>query len=170
MSTIPSNELGGQLGQLVEADEHRSDFGRVIDGRRDESAEQIEVPIGGRAVDQRAKAASCRSLRGKVATQLPPTVGLIRRLPSPTCTRARSSSRNPTSRRSSWPTSGFTQTFAELDAAANQLSRLLRSVGVQPGDHVAICMENHDRYFESRVGLPLRGRGVHGLLEPADER
>ncbi|MFM2182090.1 MAG: hypothetical protein RJB61_384, partial [Actinomycetota bacterium] len=41
--------------------------------------------------------------------------------------------------------SGFTQTFAELDAGANRLSHLLRAAGVQPGDHVAICMENHDR-------------------------
>ena len=44
--------------------------------------------------------------------------------------------------------SGFTQTFAELDAAANRLSRLLRAAGLQPGDHVAMCMENHDRYLE----------------------
>ena len=53
--------------------------------------------------------------------------------------------------------SGFTQTFAELDAAANRLSRLLRSVGVQPGDHVAICMENHDRYFEVVWGCHYAG-------------
>ena len=53
--------------------------------------------------------------------------------------------------------SGFTQTFAELDAAANRLSRLLRSVGVQPGDHVAICMENHDRYFEVIWGCHYAG-------------
>ena len=38
---------------------------------------------------------------------------------------------------------GWTQTFAELDAAANRLSRLFRAVGLQPGDHVALCMENH---------------------------
>ena len=44
--------------------------------------------------------------------------------------------------------SGFTQTFAELDAAANRLSRLLRAAGLQPGDHIAMCMENHDRYLE----------------------
>jgi acyl-CoA synthetase (AMP-forming)/AMP-acid ligase II len=53
--------------------------------------------------------------------------------------------------------SGFTQTFAELDAAANRLSRLLRSVGVEPGDHVAICMENHDRYFEVVWGCHYAG-------------
>ncbi|MEP7111939.1 MAG: acyl-CoA synthetase [Ilumatobacteraceae bacterium] len=53
--------------------------------------------------------------------------------------------------------SGFTQTFAELDAAANRLSRLLRSVGVLPGDHVAICMENHDRYFEVLWGCRYAG-------------
>ena len=53
--------------------------------------------------------------------------------------------------------SGFTQTFAQLDAAANRLSRVLRSVGVQPGDHVAICMENHDRYFEVVWGCHYAG-------------
>ncbi len=53
--------------------------------------------------------------------------------------------------------SGFTQTFAELDAAANRLSRLLRIVGVRPGDHVAICMENHDRYFEVVWGCHYAG-------------
>ena len=54
-------------------------------------------------------------------------------------------------------TSGFSQTFAELDAAANRLSRVLRTAGVQPGDHVAICMENHDRYFEVLWGCHYAG-------------
>ncbi|HEY7628569.1 MAG TPA: AMP-binding protein [Ilumatobacteraceae bacterium] len=53
--------------------------------------------------------------------------------------------------------SGFVQSFAELDAAANRLSRLLRSVGVRPGDHVAICMENHDRYLEVAWGCHYAG-------------
>ncbi|MEY4605893.1 MAG: AMP-binding protein [Ilumatobacteraceae bacterium] len=53
--------------------------------------------------------------------------------------------------------SGFTQTFAELDAAANRLSHLLRAAGVQPGDHVAICMENHDRYLEVVWGCHYAG-------------
>ena len=53
--------------------------------------------------------------------------------------------------------SGFTQTFAELDAAANRLSHLLRKFGVRPGDHVALCMENHDRYFEILWGCRYAG-------------
>jgi acyl-CoA synthetase (AMP-forming)/AMP-acid ligase II len=53
--------------------------------------------------------------------------------------------------------SGFTQTFAELDAAANRLSQLLRSAGLRPGDHVAICMENHPRYMEVLWGCHYAG-------------
>ncbi|MFZ9482206.1 MAG: AMP-binding protein, partial [Ilumatobacteraceae bacterium] len=53
--------------------------------------------------------------------------------------------------------SGFTQTFAELDAAANRLSRVLRAAGVQPGDHVALCLENHDRYMEIVWGCHYAG-------------
>ena len=53
--------------------------------------------------------------------------------------------------------SGFTQTFAQLDAAANRLSHLLRAAGVQPGDHVAICMENHGRYMEIVWGCHYAG-------------
>jgi long-chain acyl-CoA synthetase len=53
--------------------------------------------------------------------------------------------------------SGFTQTFAELDAAANRLSRLLRAAGLQPGDHIAMCMENHDRYLEIVWGCHYAG-------------
>ncbi|MDJ0767269.1 MAG: acyl-CoA synthetase [Ilumatobacter sp.] len=53
--------------------------------------------------------------------------------------------------------SGWTQTFAELDAAANRLSRLFRAVGLQPGDHVALCMENHPRYIEILWGCEYAG-------------
>ena len=54
-------------------------------------------------------------------------------------------------------TSGDTMTFAELDAAANRLSRLFRSAGLRPGDHVAICMENHPRYLEVLWGCHYAG-------------
>ena len=53
--------------------------------------------------------------------------------------------------------SGFTQTFSELDAAANRLSHLLRAAGLQPGDHIALCMENHDRYLEVIWGCHYAG-------------
>ena len=53
--------------------------------------------------------------------------------------------------------SGEVQTFAELDAAANRLSQLLRSAGLQPGDHIAICLENHPRYIEILWGCEYAG-------------
>jgi acyl-CoA synthetase (AMP-forming)/AMP-acid ligase II len=53
--------------------------------------------------------------------------------------------------------SGFTQTFAELDVAANRLSQLLHGAGLRPGDHVALCMENHDRYLEVLWGCHYAG-------------
>ena len=53
--------------------------------------------------------------------------------------------------------SGFTQSYAELDAGANRLSRMLRAAGLQPGDHVAMCMENHPRYLEIVWGCHYAG-------------
>lgn len=52
---------------------------------------------------------------------------------------------------------GWTQTFAELDAAANRLSHLFRAAGFEPGDHVAMCMENHPRYLEILWGCDYAG-------------
>jgi len=53
--------------------------------------------------------------------------------------------------------SGHVQTFAELDAAANRLSRLLRSAGLEPGDHIAVCMENHPLYLSILWGCDYAG-------------
>lgn len=39
-------------------------------------------------------------------------------------------------------------TFAQLDARANQLARYLWQAGLRPGDHIALFMENHTRFFE----------------------
>jgi acyl-CoA synthetase (AMP-forming)/AMP-acid ligase II len=52
---------------------------------------------------------------------------------------------------------GQIQTFAELDAAANRLSHLLVAAGLRPGDHVALCMENHPRYLEVLWGCHYAG-------------
>src|SRR3990170_4304164 len=56
-----------------------------------------------------------------------------------------------------WGPTGDVTTFAELDASANRVSRVLRSCGVEPGDHVAICMENHPRYLDVLWGCHYAG-------------
>src|SRR5688572_17524628 len=44
-------------------------------------------------------------------------------------------------------TSGEVVTYGQLDAEANRLSRVLRAAGLQPGDHVALCLENSARFL-----------------------
>ena len=44
--------------------------------------------------------------------------------------------------------SGETVTYRELEARSNRLAHLLRSVGLNRGDHYALFMENHPRYIE----------------------
>ncbi len=48
-------------------------------------------------------------------------------------------------------------TYRELDDHANQLSRLFRSVGLQPGDHVAFCLENHPNFLAVAWGCHYAG-------------
>ena len=43
---------------------------------------------------------------------------------------------------------GEAVTFAELEAAANQGAHLFRSLGLERGDHIAILLENHPRFFQ----------------------
>ncbi|MCB0996721.1 MAG: acyl-CoA synthetase [Acidimicrobiales bacterium] len=54
--------------------------------------------------------------------------------------------------------SGEVVTYAQLDARSKQLAQLLRAAGLGTGDHVALLLENHPRYFEAfwatqRAGL-----------------
>ena len=44
--------------------------------------------------------------------------------------------------------SGAALTFAELDARSNQGAQALRSLGVGPGEHIAILMENCLAFLE----------------------
>jgi acyl-CoA synthetase (AMP-forming)/AMP-acid ligase II len=53
--------------------------------------------------------------------------------------------------------SGQVTTYAQLDAAANRLARLLRAAGLRPGDHVAFCLENHPRFHEVAWGCHYAG-------------
>ena len=43
---------------------------------------------------------------------------------------------------------GEVVTYAELDARSNQLAQLFWAEGLRRGDHVAVFLENHLRYFE----------------------
>lgn len=52
---------------------------------------------------------------------------------------------------------GEVTTYGELHRRAVQLSNVLRDAGVQPGDHVALCMENHPRYLEVIWGCHYAG-------------
>ncbi len=45
-------------------------------------------------------------------------------------------------------TSGEVLTYRELDERSNQLAHLFRAHGLEPGDHVALFMENQIRYME----------------------
>ena len=52
---------------------------------------------------------------------------------------------------------GETVTYAELDAEANRLSRVFRAAGLQQGDHVAFCLENHPRFLSIMWGAHYAG-------------
>ena len=67
-------------------------------------------------------------------------------------------------------TSGEVVTYAELDEEANRLSHVLRAAGLQPGDHVALCLENSARFLAGDLGLPLRRPLLHGHELPAHHR
>jgi long-chain acyl-CoA synthetase len=54
--------------------------------------------------------------------------------------------------------SGLTVSYAELERTANQGAHLFRSLGLERGDHIAILLENHPRFFQicwaaQRAGL-----------------
>ena len=53
--------------------------------------------------------------------------------------------------------SGDTITYAELDAEANQVSRVFREAGLVPGDHVAWCLENHRNFLPLMWGAHYAG-------------
>ncbi|CAB4365150.1 MAG: AMP-binding protein [Actinobacteria bacterium] len=44
--------------------------------------------------------------------------------------------------------SGVVVTYGELDERSMRLAQLFHAAGLRPGDHIAILLENHPRYFE----------------------
>src|SRR5688572_1753612 len=54
-------------------------------------------------------------------------------------------------------TSGEVVTYRQVDEEANRLSRVLRAAGLQPGDHVALCLENSARFLSVLWGCHYAG-------------
>ncbi|MFM7525607.1 MAG: AMP-binding protein [Actinomycetota bacterium] len=52
---------------------------------------------------------------------------------------------------------GESLTYKQLDDGANRVSQLMTSHGLKPGDHVAMCLENHPRFFELVWGCHYAG-------------
>ena len=53
--------------------------------------------------------------------------------------------------------SGAVTTYRQLDAASNRFAQLFRARGLQIGDVVALCLENHPRFFEITWGAQRAG-------------
>ena len=44
--------------------------------------------------------------------------------------------------------SGKSVSYGELNDRSNQGAQLLFSLGLRPGDHIALCMENNEQFFQ----------------------
>jgi long-chain acyl-CoA synthetase len=53
--------------------------------------------------------------------------------------------------------SGAVVTYGELEARSNRFAQLLRATGLRAGDHVALLVENHPRFYELCVGAQRAG-------------
>ena len=53
--------------------------------------------------------------------------------------------------------SGAVMTYRELDDTANRVSQLFADLGLRPGDHIALCMENHPLYLAITWGAHYAG-------------
>jgi long-chain acyl-CoA synthetase len=52
---------------------------------------------------------------------------------------------------------GETITYRQLEERSNQVAQMLRALGLTPGDHIAILLENHPRFFEVCWGAQRSG-------------
>ena len=52
---------------------------------------------------------------------------------------------------------GETVTYRQLDDRSNQVAQMLRALGLVAGDHIAILLENHPRFFEICWGAQRAG-------------
>ena len=53
--------------------------------------------------------------------------------------------------------SGESVTYAQLEERSNRFAQLLRARGLKAGDHIAMMLENHPRFFEIAWGAQRAG-------------
>ena len=58
--------------------------------------------------------------------------------------------------------SGEVVTYRQLEDGSNRVAQLFRALGLKAGDHIALMLENHPRYFELCWGAHRAG-----LIYPA---
>ena len=68
--------------------------------------------------------------------------------------------------------SGETITFGQLEERSRRVAQMLHAAGLRPGDHIAVMLENHPRYFEifwgaMRSGLYLTPINWHLKVDEA---
>jgi fatty-acyl-CoA synthase len=68
--------------------------------------------------------------------------------------------------------SGTTITYAQLEAGSNRGAQLFRKLGLRPGDHIAVMLENHPLFYEvfwasQRAGLYFKPISTHLTAEEA---
>ncbi len=61
---------------------------------------------------------------------------------------------------------GEVMTFRELDEMANRARQLFADLGLEPGDHVALCMENHPLMLAVVWGAHYAGPLLHRHRAP----
>ena len=67
------------------------------------------------------------------------------------------------------PSSGVVRTFGETHAAATRLAHLCAGMGLKPGDHVALYLENHPRAScRTAVGCTTPASCYTAICHPAD--
>jgi len=72
-----------------------------------------------------------------------------------------------------FPAHGTVVTYQELDAASTRAARLFRSLGLGPGDGIAMVLENHPRFYEVAWGAQRSGlyyTPMSTRLTPAEAR
>jgi long-chain acyl-CoA synthetase len=67
--------------------------------------------------------------------------------------------------------SGEIVTYGQLEARSNRFAQLLRAQGVRAGEHIAVLLENHPRFFEILWGAQRAGiiyTAISSRLTPAE--